>query len=85
MEADQADQEDDEGREHAMADALGSAKVASESVVRSMAALQRVYAWDTALEDQMIPLLADLDWMRRQIDATFPGFQEFKRPGLDAE
>jgi len=33
----------------------------------------------------VIPLLADLDWMRRQIEVTFPGFQEFKRPGLDPE
>lgn len=68
-----------------MKDALGSAKVAYESVVRSMAALQHVYAWDTALEDQVIPLLVDLDWMRKQIEATFPGFQGFKRPGLDPE
>ncbi len=81
----EADQDDDEGQGHAMKDALGSAKVAYESVVRSMAALQHVYAWDTALEDQVIPLLVDLDWMRRQIEATFPGFQGFKRPGLDPE
>ena len=33
----------------------------------------------------VIPLLADLDRMRRQIEETFPGFQEFKRPGLDPE
>jgi len=81
----EADQEEDGGREHAMGDALGSAKVAYESVVRSMAALRRVYTWDQGLEDQVIPLLADLDRMRRQIQETFPGFQEFKRPGLDPE
>jgi len=81
----EAEQDEVGGLEHRMGDALGSAKVAYESVVRSMAALQRVYAWDTALEDQVIPLLVDLDWMRRQIEATFPSFQEFKRPGLDPE
>jgi len=81
----EAEQDEVGGLEHRMGDALGSAKVAYESVVRSMAALQRVFAWDTALEDQVIPLLADLDWMRRQIEATFPGFQDFKRPGLDPE
>ena len=27
----------------------------------------------------VIPLLADLDRMRRQIEEAFPGFQEFKR------
>jgi hypothetical protein len=72
-------------REHRMDDALGSARVAHESVVRSMAALQRAYQWDRGLEDQVIPLLADLDWMRHQIEGTFPGFQSFKRPGLDPE
>jgi len=81
----EAEREGDGGREHRMGDALGSAKVAYESVVRSMAALRRVYDWDQGLEDQVIPLLADLDRMRRQIEETFPGFQEFKRPGLDPE
>jgi len=28
---------------------------------------------------------ADLDWMRKQIEETFPGCQDFKRPGFDAE
>jgi hypothetical protein len=50
-----------------------------------MAALRRVYDWHPGLEDQVIPLLADLDRMRRQIEEAFPGFQEFKRPGLDPE
>lgn len=34
-------------------------------------------------EDRVIRLLADLDWMRRQIEETFPGLRSFKRPGLD--
>lgn len=68
-----------------MGDALGSPEVAYESVVRSMAALQPVYARDKALEDQVIPLLVDLDWMHRQIEVTFPGFQEVKHTGLDQE
>gem|GEM_PF-528146 len=81
----EAEQDEDEGQELHMGDALGSAKVAHESIVRSMAALRRVYDWDTGLEDQVIPLLADLDWMRRQIEESFPGFQNFRRPGLDPE
>ncbi len=81
----EAEQDEDGGQELHMGDALGSAKVAHESIVRSMAALRRVYDWDTGLEDQVIPLLADLDWMRRQIEESFPGFQNFRRPGLDPE
>jgi hypothetical protein len=81
----EAEQDEVRGLEHRMGDALGSAKVAYESVVRSMAALRRIYGWDKALEDQVIPLLADLDRMRRQIEESFPGFQDFKRPGLDPE
>jgi hypothetical protein len=50
-----------------------------------MLALRAAYDWDTGQEDQVIPLLADLDWMRRQIEETFPGCQDFKRPGFDAE
>lgn len=78
-------QEDAEGREMEMRDAWGSAKVVHESLTRSMTALQRVFDWDRSLEDQVIPLLADLDWMRKQIQENFPGFQSFRRPGLDPE
>lgn len=78
-------EEDEEGRSFHWRDALGSARVAREGVVRSMAALRDAYDWDTGLEDQVIPLLADLDWMRKQIEETFPGCQDFKRPGFDAE
>jgi hypothetical protein len=78
-------EDEDEERALQMNDALGSAKVAYESVMKSLAALQRVYGWDKALEDQVLPLLADLEWMRKQIEMTFPGFQRFKRPGLDTD
>ena len=76
---------DEEERAFHGRDALGSARVAHEGVIRSMAALRRVYDWDKNMEDQVIPLLADLDWMRKQIEETFPGVQSFKRPGFDAE
>jgi hypothetical protein len=83
MEAEQ--EADEEARAIQMGDALGSAKVAHESTVKSMAALRRAYEWDRSLEDQVIPLLADLDWMRTQIEGCFPGVQHFKRPGLDPD
>jgi hypothetical protein len=80
-----AQEADGEGSTLQMTDALGSAKVAHESAVRSMAALRRAYDWEKTLADQLIPLLADLDRIRRQIEETFPGVQGFKRPGLDPE
>jgi hypothetical protein len=76
---------DEEGRTFHGCDALGSARVAHDGVIRSVAGLRRVYHWDKSMEDQVIPLLADLDWMRRQIEETFPGVQSFKRPGFDAD
>jgi hypothetical protein len=54
-------------------------------MVRSMAALRDAYDWDKVPEDQLSPLLADLDWMRQQVEETFPGCQDFKRPGFDAK
>jgi hypothetical protein len=76
---------DPESRKFHLDDALGTARVAHESVVRSMAALQRVYEWDDGLEDRIIPLLADLEWLRNQVEGSFPGFRDFKRPGLDPD
>lgn len=82
----EAQEEDgEEGRALQRNDALGSAKVAYESAAKSLSALQHVYDWDRALEDQVLPLLADLQWMRKQIETTFSGFQQFKRPGLDPD
>ncbi|MFI5341549.1 MAG: hypothetical protein ACHQ7N_17140 [Candidatus Methylomirabilales bacterium] len=53
--------EDEEGWSLHWRDALGSARVARHGVVRSMAALRDAYDWDKGLEDQLVPLLADLD------------------------
>jgi hypothetical protein len=41
--------------------------------------------WDRLLEDRVIPLLSDMDRMRRQIRETGGGVQDFKRPGLHPE
>jgi hypothetical protein len=69
--------------EAAWSDANGSAQVAYEGLVRSMAAFQKVYAWDPDLQDDVLPLLAEAERLRKSIDAEFPGHREFKRPGFD--
>ncbi len=77
--------EEQDGRSFHWRDALGSARVARLGVGRSMAALRDAYDWDKGLEDQLVPLLGDLGWMRQQVEETFPGCQDFTRPGFDAE
>jgi hypothetical protein len=72
------------GRSFPWRAALGNARLARDGVARSRAALRDAYDWDKGLEHQRVPLLADLDWMRQQVQAMVPGCQEFKRPGFGA-
>lgn len=64
-------------------DANGSAKVAYESLTRSIKALQRIYEWDEDLQASALNLLVEAERLRRGIDKEFPGHREFKRPGFD--
>lgn len=64
-------------------DANGSAKVAYLGVIRSIAALQKVYHWNEDLQDETLTLLVEADRLRRMIDKKFPGHCTFKRPGFD--
>ncbi len=77
------EEEDADLKTFAMDDAHGSAKVACEGLLRSMAAFQKVYAWDAALRDDVLALLVEAERLRRGIDAELPGHREFKRPGFD--
>jgi len=70
-------------KEMAQSDANGSAKVAYLGLARLMAAFQTLYAWDEGLQDDVLPLLAEAERLRRHLDAEFPGHREFKRPGFD--
>lgn len=66
-------------------DADGSAKVASEGLIKSMVALKRIYEWDKDLQDDALTLLVEVERLRKGIDIEFPGHRKFKRPGFEAD
>jgi hypothetical protein len=74
---------DKELAEIGMHDANGSAKVAYLGIIRSLAALQKVYHWHEDLQDEALTLLVEAERLRRMIDKEFPGHRTFKRPGFD--
>ena len=75
--------QDKELAEIGIHDANGSAKVSYLGVMRSLAALQKVYHWNEDLQDDALTLLVEADQLRRMIDKEFPGHRTFKRPGFD--
>ncbi len=64
-------------------DATGSAKVASESLVKSMAAYKKVYDLIPDFRDEILNLLLMAKRLSDAVDRSFPGHKEFHRPGLD--
>ncbi len=64
-------------------DADGSAKVALIGIDRSLAAWAELLRQLPDAEDHILPLLADLSRLRRELEATFPRARTFIRPGFD--
>lgn len=64
-------------------DADGSAKVAYDGIIKSIAAFQKFYEWDEGLQDEALELMIEADRLRKAIDKEFPGHQNFKRPGFE--
>jgi len=64
-------------------DSNGSAKVALIAVDRCINAWQKIFAILPAAEDEIVPLLALLQKIRRIGEATFPDARNFIRVGLD--
>jgi hypothetical protein len=64
-------------------DADGSAKVALLGIDRSMAAWSEVLRQVPEEEDGLLPLLAGLAQLRREVEAGFPAARAFLRPGFD--
>ena len=64
-------------------DSNGSAKVALIAVDRCLNAWQKIFTILPAAEDEIIPLLALLQKIRRIGEATFPDARDFIRVGLD--
>ena len=61
----------------------GAAKVALLGLDRSMAAWQALWQACPQEEDAVLPLLALLDRLRRDLEAAFPAARAFVRPGFD--
>ena len=64
-------------------DADGSAKVALIGIDRSVAAWSEMLRQLPDEEDRILPLLAGLSRLRRDIEVTFPNARFFIRPGFD--
>jgi hypothetical protein len=69
--------------ELAHSDADGSAKVALIGMDRSLTAWSEILRQLPDEEDRILPLLAALSRLRRDIEATFPNARAFIRPGFD--
>ena len=66
-------------------DANRSAKVVYGGLVKSIAALQKIFEWNRNLQNDVITLLVEADRLRRKIDAEFPNHPHFKPPGLGSK
>jgi hypothetical protein len=66
-----------------MSDNLGSAKIALIAIDRSMEGLSVLYPEMKDQEDEILPFLAQLSQIKKQMLATFPTALDFKRPGFD--
>jgi len=64
-------------------DSDGSAKVALIATARSMEAWIKLRELIPASEDEVIPLLANLQQIKRLGETEFPGAEKFVRPGFD--
>ncbi|HSB71231.1 MAG TPA: hypothetical protein VLT62_18035 [Candidatus Methylomirabilis sp.] len=64
-------------------DADGSAKVALIGIDRSLAAWSELLRQLPDEEDRILPLLAALSRLRREVEGAFPGARAFLRPGFD--
>jgi len=67
------------------ADADGSAKVALLGIDRSLAAWTELLRQLPDEEDGILPMLAALCRLRRELEATFPDARAFRRPGFDID
>lgn len=64
-------------------DADGSAKVALLGIDRSLTAWAEVLCQLPEEEDRLLPILAALCRLRRELEAAFPAARAFRRPGFD--
>jgi hypothetical protein len=75
--------EDELDLEFDRSDADGSAKVALIGIDRSLGAWSEVLRQLPEEEDRLLPLLAALSRLRRDVETAFPNARAFARPGFD--
>ncbi len=66
-------------------DSNGSAKVALIGIDRSMAAWAELLRQMSDEQDRILPLLASLGRLRREVEGIFPDARTFVRPGFDTD
>lgn len=64
-------------------DALGTARLVHECLGKAAAALWNVAEFSRPWQGDALPLAAEAEALRGCVDLEFPGWQEFRRPGLD--
>lgn len=77
------DEVTDEAEDYVRTDRLGSIKVALVALDRSLMAWGRVREYAPALALRVMPLLVELENLRRLIEQQFPDARDFIRPGFD--
>ena len=70
---------------HDPGDADGSAKVALLGMDRSLVAWSEILRQLPGEEDRILPLLASLSRLRRDVETAFPHARAFLRPGFDTD
>jgi hypothetical protein len=64
-------------------DALGTAKLVNECLGKAGAALWQIAELHGDWQAEVLPLAAETEALRQEIDRLFPGHPAFRRPGLD--
>jgi hypothetical protein len=79
----EVEDDDPEGEPYRRNDALGTAKLVHECLGKAAAALWSAAEFHREWQEEALPLAAEAESLRTQIDRAFPGHREFCRPGFD--
>jgi len=71
--------------DYARDDAHGTAKLVDNCLTRAAQALWVIGEFSRPWLDMAMPLAMEAEAMRRELEAVFPGFAAFHRPGFDDE
>jgi hypothetical protein len=80
---DEAEEEEEQFREDARQDSLGTAKLVHDCMGRAGQALWQIGEFHRPWLEMAMPLALEAESLRQAIDAAFPNHQAFRRPGFD--